>query len=156
MLIAQQQVPAAFGRGSVYGMDNYVYNWTVMIVDRIKRHNILNGFLFSFVEFALIALLIGGFAIFALMSGKYLIGIVGLGIAANCIPVMAYSIQSLRAKEKALGFGSWLHASGRLIIAKRYSEAAVDTTVIVVATAIPFLALFLMLIDVLNQRVGAE
>ena len=79
-------------------------------------------------------------------------GILGIGIAANGIPVMAYSIQSLRAREKAIGFGGWLHASGRLLITKRYPETSTDTAVIVGATAIPFLALILTLIDMLSSN----
>ncbi|GEM_PF-2795750 len=123
-----------------------------MIVDRIKRHNIINGFKFSFVEFALIALLIGGFGIYALVLGKLPIGIVGVGIAANCAPVMFYSFRSLISKDKSIGFMNWLDGKGRSSIAKRYPETSVDTLVIVLATLIPFLALILTFGDVMQRK----
>ncbi|HXH26267.1 MAG TPA: hypothetical protein VNG90_00045, partial [Candidatus Acidoferrum sp.] len=92
------------------------------MIDRIKRHNGINGFLFSFIEFGLVALLVGGFAIYAFAQGKTLMGIAGLGIAANCLPVMLYSFRSFMAGEKAIGLRAWLNRSGRLLIAKRYPE----------------------------------
>ncbi|HEU4966854.1 MAG TPA: hypothetical protein VFT53_05255 [Candidatus Saccharimonadales bacterium] len=123
-----------------------------MIIERIKRHNTVNGFMFSFVEFALITLLIGGLGVYALLRSRTLVGAACLGIAANGFPVMFYSLRSLRAREKAIGLGNWMRASGRSLIAERYPETPVDTTVIVVATAVPFLALLLAFIDVAIGR----
>jgi hypothetical protein len=123
-----------------------------MIVARIKRHNIVNGFVFSLVEFALVAAIVGGFSVYALIQEKTVVGLVGLAIAVNCLPVMLYSVQSLRANEKQIGFRAWLTRTNRALIAQRYPETGVDTVVIVIATIVPLLAVLLTTIDVVKGR----
>ena len=118
-----------------------------MIIERIRRHNIINGFLFSLIEFGGIALLIGAFAIWFLLKKRYGIGFIGLGIAANCLPVAYYALRSLRRKQQSIGFLAIFDPNVRERVARQYPETAADTAVIVATTLIPFLALLLAAID---------
>jgi uncharacterized membrane protein len=118
-----------------------------VIVERIKRHNIINGFAFSLVEFAIVALLVGGFSIALFVTRRYPMAWIFLGIALNCFPVMYYAWRSLQRKEKDIGFSAWLNSKTREQIGKDYPQTSVDTTIIVLATLVPFLAVLLTLID---------
>lgn len=118
-----------------------------MIIERIKRHNIINGFLFSFLEFGSIALLVGAFSVYFLFKQRYGMGLIGLGIAANCLPVVYYSLRSLRRKQPSIGFLAVFNPRVRKRIGREYPETAADTAVIVVTTLIPFLALLLVAMD---------
>lgn len=118
-----------------------------MFTERIRRHNTVNGFLFSSSEFALVALLTGSFSIYTLSVGKIFIGAVELGIALNCLPVIFYGVRSIVRKEKCIGVAGWFHAATRTEIANKYPETSMDTAALVAATVIPFAGLGLAIFD---------
>ena len=61
----------------------------------IKSHNLLNGIIFSLVEFALIALAIAPFAIYYITHHKIILAVISSGITLNCLPVIFYAIGTL-------------------------------------------------------------
>lgn len=123
----------------------------MLIIERIKRHNIINGFIFSFIEFASIAILVGSFSIFLFIKQRYLLGWIGTGIACNSLPIMYYSWRSIQHREKAIGILEWLNARTRERINKQYPQSSVDTLIIVTTVILPFIALCLTILDVVKR-----
>src|SRR5262245_19335001 len=66
--------------------------------DIIRRHNRLNGFLFSTIEFALLALFTGAFATYYVIHHRMVMALISSGITLNCFPVVLYGIRALREK----------------------------------------------------------
>lgn len=123
-----------------------------MIIERIKRHNIINGFWFSTIEFSGVAVLVAAFAVYAWLQGKWQIGVIGVGIACNCLPVVIEGVLSIRGREEQIGFIAWLRKDTRDSIARRYPETSLDTVVIVLTTVLPFVALCLWFADVFKRK----
>jgi hypothetical protein len=122
-----------------------------MLIDRIKRHNDINGLLFSAVEFAGVAAILTGFAIYGAVLGKYLLAASLVAIAANCLPVVYFALRSLKKGEKDIGIMAMFSGKGRTEISTKYPQSGMDTIVIVTATLIPGLALLLVCLDVMRQ-----
>ena len=54
------------------------------MMDRIKAHNILNGIIFSIVEFVITAAILAPFAIYYALHARWLYAAVAIGIILNC------------------------------------------------------------------------
>jgi len=73
------------------------------MIDRIKTHNILNGILFSMVEFAMTALVIAPFAVYYVIHGRALYAAISMGIILNCLTIGWFGLRQYGNKEKDLG-----------------------------------------------------
>jgi len=83
------------------------------VIRIIRDHNRLNGLRFCAFEFGAIALLCVGFAALFASRGSLLFGLVGLGIALNCLPVIVLAIRSIRAGERDIGLRAMLRSDVR-------------------------------------------
>lgn len=110
-----------------------------MLTEKIKSHNEVNGFFFSGVEFALIALVILPFAIYYARHHRPLAALIAGGIVANSLTVTAFAIRSLTRREKDIGLLQWFNKEGRTLIASRYPNMTNDTLMLTAAVLIPFL-----------------
>ena len=111
------------------------------LIDKIQAHNEVNGFLFSAVEFVVIALVALPFGVYYLTHGRLVAGGVGVGIAANALTVTAFAIYSLRSRQKDIGILAWFTKEGRKLIAGKYPGISSDTMVLTVVTLLPFIML---------------
>ena len=81
----------------------------------IDRHNQLNGQLFSSVEFALITLVTGPFAVYYLTHERLLLALLFGGIAANSVTVVGYAINTMvRSGHGAPAPGTIWNAQARV------------------------------------------
>ena len=80
--------------------------------DIIERHNRLNGVMFSTIEFALIAVLVGAFATYFLFQYRWALAFAAWGITFNCLPVVVLGSQELsRRKRTGERIGSKSHTN---------------------------------------------
>jgi hypothetical protein len=120
--------------------------------DIIQRHNRLNGVTFSLIEFAGIALFIGAFATYYLLHRRVVMALIGWGITLNCVPVMVSGLRQL-AHDRATGSatGSFWDPKAREQLRRANPHMLRDTIIFTVATAIPFLSLAIVLLEVCRR-----
>jgi hypothetical protein len=118
----------------------------------IRGHNRLNGLRFSAVEFSAVALLTLGLAAFFALGGAVLLGLVALGIAANCAPVIWLASKSIRAGEPDIGLRAMLRPSVRAAALREYPTMQRDTYILAGATLIPFVVVLTVLTERGRQR----
>ena len=123
-----------------------------MILERIRSHNYLNGFVFSTVEFFIMALVISPFAFYYLTHGRYIMGLLSLGIFLNCLPIIYCGIQSILKKEKDWGIKQLFKKRNREDIRNRYPHMGLDTTILVIAILLPFVTFLLFLTDNIRRK----
>ncbi len=122
------------------------------MIASIRTHNEVNGFLFSAIEFALMAICIFPFGVYYFLHQRVEAGLVATGIVANCLTVVAFAVHSMLAGHKDLGVMHWFNKKGRLIIAARYGDVTPDTLRLTVATVIPFAVLIVTLYDLVQDQ----
>ena len=120
--------------------------------DIIRRHNLLNGLVFSVVEFALIAGLTGAYATYYLLHHRLVMATIGWGIALNCLPIVVEGFLQLRDR-RATGekIGSFWDKAAREKHRKENPQMLRDTLVLVVATLIPFLGLAAVTVETMTS-----
>ncbi|MDR3405806.1 MAG: hypothetical protein P4L99_25195 [Chthoniobacter sp.] len=116
--------------------------------DIIHRHNLLNGIVFSVVEFGLIALLAGAYATYYLLHNRIAMGVVAGGIALNCAPVVVDGLREVR-KRRAGGeaVGSFWDKAARKRHQKENPHMLRDAIALTVGTLLPFISLAAVLLD---------
>jgi len=117
------------------------------VIRIIRDHNRLNGLRFCAFEFGAIALLCVGFAALFASRGSLLFGLVGLGIALNCLPVIVLAIRSIRAGERDIGLRAMLRSDVRAQAQHDVPTMQRDTLILSGATILPFVGLVAALID---------
>lgn len=123
-----------------------------MLIARIRRHNEVNGFLFTAIEFALISICILPFGVFYFLHERVEAGLVVTGIVANCLTTIAFAVYSMWAGHEDLGVMNWFNEKGRLIIASKYGNLNQDTLILTIATVIPFAVPVVTLYDLFQER----
>lgn len=90
----------------------------------------------------------GSFGLYAMTVGKWALGIAGLGIALNCLPVIILAASSIKHRQSDLGIMQWfINQKVRQKYAQQHPEIGLDTTIIVIATSLPGAALVMAVID---------
>jgi hypothetical protein len=116
--------------------------------DIIHRHNLLNGVVFSVVEFGLIALLIGAFATYYLLHHRPVMAAIGWGIALNCLPVVVSGVQELRRRNvSGQRLGSFWDKAARERHRKENPHMLRDALVLTGAVMLPFVCFALVLFE---------
>src|SRR5215510_14720399 len=92
------------------------------MINRIKIHNILNGIIFSIVEFLITAGIIAPFAIYYVLHGRALYATVAIGIILNCLTIVAFGVQQYINKEKDVGIQHMFNNSVRENINREYPQ----------------------------------
>jgi len=123
-----------------------------MLIEKIKTHNEVNGFVFSVVEFALIALSIVPSALYYLMHARVISGIIASGIVANALTVVAFGVRALVVKQRSIGILRWFDKRERAAITLRYPHLTRDTLIVAAATLIPFVVLLCIIYEFINAH----
>jgi hypothetical protein len=122
-----------------------------MLITRIRTHNIVNGFVFSAVEFALMSMVILPFGVYYFLHGRVEAGLVVTGIVANCVTIIAFAVYSMRAGHEDIGVMNWFNKEGRRLIASTYPNLSQDTLVLTVGTLVPFVVMLASLYDLRQE-----
>lgn len=112
---------------------------------RIRDHNRYNGTMFSALEFGVVALTAGGFGIAYAVAGRWVLAAVGIGIAVNCVPTVAWAIAARRAGEPEIGWRGLRDPAVREAIRRTHPHLLRDTLLITVCTVLPYVGLILIL-----------
>lgn len=119
------------------------------MINRIKAHNILNGIIFSILEFVIIDLLIAPFAIYYVLHGEVLYATVAMGIMLNCLMIVVFGLQQYKNKEKDVGIQNVFNKSMREQISREHPHLSNDTSLLVVTMLLPFVMLIWVLYELL-------
>ena len=120
----------------------------------IQRHNRLNGFTFSIIEFGIIALLVGAFATYYLLHCRVVMAIVTWGITLNCVPVVVFGFRQLmRDRASGKSIGSFLDKKAREQHRRENLHMLRDTMILTVGTILPFLSLTAVLFEFLTVQI---
>jgi hypothetical protein len=123
-----------------------------MMSEKIKAHNEVNGFVFSVVEFAIIALSILPVALYYLLHARLIAFMIATGIAVNALTVVAFGIHALATRQKDIGIMSWFDKKERAAIASRYPHLTRDTLILTTATLLPFVLLLDTVFDLIHAQ----
>ncbi len=120
----------------------------------IRGHNRLNGLTFSTVEFGLVGLVGLALAGYFLAAGAFLLALVTIGIAVNCIPVVWLGIGSLRAGEPDIGLRAMLRPAARAAALREDPTMQRDTYILAGSTLLPFFVAIAVVIEVRRKRMS--
>ena len=117
--------------------------------DIIQRHNRLNGLVFSIVEFGFIALLVGAYATYYLLHGRFVMALISWGITLNCLPVVVIGLRQV-AQDRASGTrnSSFWDKNAREQHRRENPRMLRDTLTLCVGTLLPFVGLAAVLTDI--------
>ena len=119
------------------------------MINRIKTHNILNGIIFSIVEFVVIDLIIAPFAIYYVVHGKVFYATISVGIILNCLMIVLFGLQQYKNKEKDVGIQHMFNKSVRERISREHPHLSNDTSVLVITMLLPFVMFIWVLYELL-------
>jgi len=124
-----------------------------VLLERIEVHNRLNGYRFSAAEFAVIAVLVTPFAAYYLVHGRFVAGLIALGIIVNCLPVVVTALASVRrADVRAEGWRGLRDPSVRERVQAEHPHLLLDTLLITSCVLLPFVAAVVVLIEMIARR----
>ena len=119
------------------------------MINRIKTHNILNGIIFSIVEFVVTDLIIAPFAIYYVLHGKMLYAAICVGIILNCLMIVLFGLHQYKNKEKDVGIQHMFNKSVRERISQEHPHLSNDTSVLVITMLLPFVMFIWVLYELL-------
>ena len=119
----------------------------------IDRHNQLNGQLFSSLEFALITLGTGPFAVYYVTHERLLLAFLFGGIAPNSAVVAGYAINTMvRSGHGAEAPGTIWNAQARVQLRHENPHMLRDTTLLTTTTLLPFLLVALLAAEAMRDH----
>ena len=117
----------------------------------IERHNQLNGQLFSSLEFALITLCTGPFAVYYVTHERLLLAFLFGGIAANSATVAGYALNTMvRSGRGAEAPATIWNAQARVQLKRESPHMLRDTMLLTTTTMLPFLLVTLLAVEALG------
>ena len=122
------------------------------MINRIKTHNLLNGILFSVLEFVFTALIIAPFAFYYTLHHMALYAIVTTGIIVNCLTIVAFGLQQYRNREKDLGIQHMFNRDVRERIGREHPHLGNDTSILVVTLLLPYVLFLWVLGELLFRK----
>ena len=122
------------------------------MLDIIRRHNRLNGLVFSIVEFGFIAVLVGAYATYYILHTRLVMAIIGWGITLNCLAVVVIGLRQL-AHDRASGrsIGSFWDKKTRERLRRENPHMLRDTLTLCVGTLLPFVSVLAVLSDIVRS-----
>lgn len=111
----------------------------------IRDHNRLNGFVFSAIEFGLVATLLGGFAIAYLVQSQWIPAVVAGGIAVNCLPTVVLAVRAKVTDETQVGWRALRESPHQLRLERPHMLAG--TLTIVGLTLVPFAGVTVLVVQ---------
>ena len=119
------------------------------MINRIKTHNIINGIIFSTVEFVIAALIVAPFAIYYVFHGNVLYATISIGIILNFLMIVAFGLRQYKNKEKDIGIQHMFNKDVREKISREYPNLSNDTSVLVITMLLPFVMFIWVLYELL-------
>ena len=119
------------------------------MISRIKTHNLVNGVVFSIVEFLVTAGIIAPFVAYYVIHGGTLYAVIAIGIMLNCLTIVAFGAQQYRNKEKDTGIQHLFNEKVREQINRECPHLGNDTLILVVTILLPFVMLIWVLYELL-------
>jgi len=123
-----------------------------MLIERIKAHNIINGFTLSITEFLCSILLLIPIAWYYVLHQKQVFAFITIGILVNCLPVIFFGSVSWIKKEKEIGVRKLFTPKIRKELKQKYPHMFSDTLIIVTATLIPFAAISITIVELIRKK----
>src|SRR5215510_3058228 len=121
--------------------------------DIIRRHNRLNGLVFSIAEFALIALLIGAFATYYLFHHRPTMAFIAWGVTLNSATVVSFGVwQLIHDRTSGTSMSSYFDRTAREQHRRENPHMLRDTMTLTLTAVLPFALLLAVLIDFLRHR----
>lgn len=117
------------------------------LLAKIKDHNRYNGFLFSAVEFGVIAAVTAGLTGYFLFAHRWVPALVAAGLAVNCAPVAVMALRARRRREPQIGYAGLASAEIRRQIRAERPHLLRDTLTITALTLIPYAAALWLLAE---------
>ena len=105
----------------------------------IRHHNFLNGLLFSFLEYVIVAAIIAPFGWYYIAHSDWLYAVCAVGIMGNCLTVAAFALVAMIKREPSIGI--WKLSTDRALrqkIAAEYPHLSHETLVLSAGVLIPF------------------
>jgi len=124
------------------------------MIQRIKTHNLLNGLIFSLIEFLVIALVISPFAIYYVVHAWAWYALVTIGILLNCLTVALISWRQWRGNERGIGLRRFMDKEEREKIGHANAHLLADTLKITITALLPFVLITLVAYEFLSRREG--
>ena len=123
----------------------------------IREHNLLTGYRFVVVEYGLVSLALGALAIAYALMGRWLDAAIWLGVAANGLVVLALALAAVGRHAHDFGAFPMRRASFRRSVHRHRPRLGRRTTVLILASFVPFLVVILAVGDVAadRRRLGA-
>ena len=119
----------------------------------IDRHHQLNGQLFSSLEFALITLCTGPFAVYYVTHERLLLAFLFGGIAANSATVAGYALNTMvRSGHGAPAPGTIWNARARAQLRHESPHMFRDTMLLTTTTLLPFLLVALLAAEAIRAH----
>ncbi|GIH15535.1 hypothetical protein [Rugosimonospora africana] len=117
------------------------------LLTKIKDHNRYNGFLFSAVEFGVIAAVTAGLGVYFVVAHRWVPALVAIGLAVNCTPVAVLALRSRARHEPQIGYAGLASAETRRQIRAERPHLLRDTLTITGLTLIPYAAALRLLVE---------
>lgn len=124
------------------------------MIEKIKLHNYVYGFVFSLVEFLLIILVIGLFMIYYFLHERIPYAIITLGIVFNCFVFVYFAANSLIQKEHDLGIIKFFNKKARDETYRIYPTLQLDTYVLSLLTLLPFMLILSCTINTITKMLS--
>jgi hypothetical protein len=118
-----------------------------MLKQKIQEHNYLNGYLFVIIEFSIFIIVLLPFTWYYLLHEKLWLGIIGLGLITNFIPVILYALRSFFRKEKSIGIIKFYNKKQRDDIREKIPNLSRDTSILFAYLIVPFLLITTLFIE---------
>jgi hypothetical protein len=122
------------------------------LTERIREHNLLNGFRFVIAEYTIASLLVLPFAIYYFLHGRFLMGMIGWGLVTNFCVYIILAVQSIRRKEVSIGIGKLFKKETREEINRNYPQLERTTWALTATTLVPFLMAVIVLAELSRKR----
>lgn len=122
------------------------------MIQIIKTHNLLNGLLFSILEFLVIVLVVSPFSIYYFTHERVMYGLISLGICLNCLTVSLIGWRQWRGNEQGLALRRFMDKEERERVSHANPHLLADTLKIVITALFPFLLIALVVYELLSGQ----
>ena len=117
------------------------------LLQMIREHNRLNGFRFVIIELFVVALAALFISVSGVLHGRWPVALIGTGIAANAVAVIAIAVAQMRDHEQSEGLLKLRSSQFRADIGQKYPKLSSHTVVLLVSILIPFLLVALLYVQ---------
>lgn len=118
----------------------------------LREHNSLNGLRFVVIEFFLVAATALFISLSGILHGRALVGIIGAGIAANAVAVIAIAVVQIYNHDKDEGFLKIRSPQFRAHVRQEHPKLGAHTLIVLVSVLTPLLLVALLCL----QRIRAS